>query len=113
MDTKNKVLMGAGAFVVLCIVVFGGLYLTRNFGKSDKQVSSETALATIDKLYDKVRPLVAQPVKSSIEYSDSKSTADELPDIDSSYPTVVRASTDLSVELCADQIGRASCRERV
>lgn len=99
MDTKNKILMGAGAFVVLCIVVFGGLYLTRNFGKSDKQVSSETALATIDRLYDKVKPSVAPPIKSSIEYSDNKSAADELPDIDSSYPTVVRAGTDLSVEL--------------
>ena len=34
MDTKNKILMGAGAFVVLCIVVFGGLYLSAKDRKS-------------------------------------------------------------------------------
>lgn len=79
---KKKIGILAVIVVVVCAVVFGGIYLTRNIGKSDKVISEESAQNKLSKMVNKISPDTAQPVKSPVEYDDTGDEASELPDID-------------------------------
>lgn len=85
-------------FGVVALLVFGGIYLTRNVGKSEKKVSKEQAEHKLEKMVKKIDPLKGIPVKSSVEYSDDDTSADELPDISNSK-IGVEASSDLYAEI--------------
>ncbi len=88
-------------FVVLALLVFGGAFLiislTDNAGKSQSQVSEENALASLDKLYQKIRVNTLQPTKGIVEL-DTVNIADTLPDIDK-YPAQVTNNTADFVEI--------------
>ena len=85
-------------FVVVAVCVFGGIYLTRNVGKSEKTVSKEQAEHNLEKMVKRIDPMMGKPVKSSVEYSDDDTSADELPDIENNTVGVY-ATTDLYAEI--------------
>ena len=84
--------------VVVCAAVFGGIYVTRNIGKSEKAVSEENAVARLGKMVSKIAPEKGTPKKSPIEYDSSDDEASELPDIDT-CPVVVNATTPFYAEI--------------
>ncbi|MBR3645307.1 MAG: VWA domain-containing protein [Lachnospiraceae bacterium] len=78
--------------------VFGGIYITRNLGKSQKTISKEQAEKNLERMIKNISPKKGKPVKSSVEYSDDDTTADELPDIKNNK-VGVKATTDLYAEI--------------
>lgn len=78
---KNRTLPVVIGIVVLCVVVFGGLRLTRNFGKTDSQISAESATQSFDSLYKRISPKKAKPIKASVDVDSDTADADELPDL--------------------------------
>lgn len=46
---KKKIGILAACAAAVCIIVFGGIYLTRNIGKSDKVISEEKASSKLTK----------------------------------------------------------------
>lgn len=95
---KGKYGVVAIIFAVMCILVFGGIYLTRNVGKSDRTVNTESANQKLDRLYNKVEPSIGNPTKSSVEYNGSEIEAVELPDIDT-CDVNTKATTSTYVEI--------------
>lgn len=96
----NKKTIGilAAVVILVCAAVFGGIYLTRNLGKSEKTISKENAGKRLSKMVEKIDPKTSKPVKSPIEYDSSENEAAELPDIDT-CPVGVKATTDLYAEI--------------
>ena len=84
--------------ILVCAAVFGGIYMTRHIGKSEKVVSKESAEKRLAKMVDKINPQTGTPAKSPIEYDETEDEADELPDIDT-CPIQVRASSKLYAEI--------------
>lgn len=84
--------------ILVCAAVFGGIYMTRHIGKSEKVVSKESAEKHLAKMVDKINPQTGTPAKSPIEYDETEDEADELPDIDT-CPIQVRASSKLYAEI--------------
>ncbi len=96
----NKKSIGILAVVVIivCAAVFGGIYATRNIGKSEKVISKESAAKRLSRMVDKIEPKEGKPVKSAIEYDESDNEAAELPDIDT-CTVGVEATTSLYAEI--------------
>lgn len=96
----NKKILGilAVVMIMVCAAVFGGIYMTRNLGKSKKEISKESAEKRLAKMVDKISPQTGTPVKSPIEYDEAEDEADELPDIDT-CPVQTTASTKLYAEI--------------
>ncbi|MCI9358560.1 MAG: VWA domain-containing protein [Lachnospiraceae bacterium] len=84
--------------ILVCAAVFGGIYMTRHIGKSEKVISKESAEKRLAKMVDKINPQTGTPAKSPIEYDETEDEADELPDIDT-CPIQVRASSKLYAEI--------------
>ena len=72
--------------IIVFIVVFLGISLTKNAGKSAKTVNAEEATATIQKYVKKIAPGTAQERKSAVELVNNE--IDELPEIDKNEVTV-------------------------
>ncbi len=74
-----------GLLIVIIVLVvglvFGGLYVTRNLGKSNKSVSSEDAMRKLNKYVDKIEPGTGTPTKSTVEYEGGDTTFQELPEL--------------------------------
>lgn len=85
-------------FGMVAMFVFGGIYITRNLGKSQKTISKEQAEKNLERMIKNISPKKGKPVKSSVEYSDDDTTADELPDIKNNK-VGVKATTDLYAEI--------------
>ena len=92
MAGKKNGATGRIVFVIALVLVFGlalgGLWVFRNFGKSDRVVGAEDAMRTIDRLYKSVDPDTASPIMEAVDVGDMLDEADELPDIDSCAITV-------------------------
>lgn len=88
--------------IILLVValVFGGLYLTRNFGKSTKSVSSEDAMRKLNKYVDKIEPGAGTPTRSTVQYAEGDTTFQELPALTDSS-VAVRENTRLYAEIFA------------
>ena len=85
---KKRVFVGL--FIGIIIVTgltFGILFATRNAGKSDRTISTETAQTRLADMYNKVEPTTADPIKSSIEYTEEDTAAEELPELDTNAVT--------------------------
>lgn len=95
---KRKIGVLVVAVVIVCVAVFGGIYLTRNIGKSDKAISEESAKSRLSKMVKTISPGTAKAVKSPIEYGEAEDAAAELPDIDTCEVNV-KATTDLYAEI--------------
>lgn len=94
----KKIGIVAASVVIMCVLVFGGIYLTRNIGKSEKTISKENAQERLEKMVDRIDPRTAEPVKSPIEYDSEEDDAAELPDIDT-CEVGTEASTELYAEI--------------
>lgn len=98
---KNKPAKTVVILAVIAVVVFGVVFgvisLTKNAGKTKDEVSSDTALTTLDKLYNKISPENIDPVKGNVDLEEAK-VDDSLPDI-SKYPAQVENTTDDFIEI--------------
>ncbi|MNW32509.1 von Willebrand factor type A domain protein [compost metagenome] len=87
--------------VLLVILVFGlvyiGVNLTSNLGKSKSQVTTEDAGKQLSKLYSKISVTTEEPVKGQIDLT-PVDVGDSLPDI-SKFPVVVDSTNDNNVEI--------------
>ncbi|NIK66601.1 vWA domain-containing protein [Paenibacillus sp. BK720] len=86
---------------VLLVVVFGlvyaGVTLTSNLGKSKAEVTAENAGDRLNKLYKAISPAAETPVKGQIDL-DPVDVASSLPDI-SKFPVTVNNANDNFVEI--------------
>lgn len=92
------------AFIILIViaaVVFGlvyfGITLTQNLGKTQTQITAEDASKKLDKMYKDIQVANAEPVKGQIDL-DPADIGDSLPDI-SKFPISVENTTDQFVEI--------------
>ncbi|MEF2967847.1 VWA domain-containing protein [Paenibacillus sp. M1] len=92
------------AFAILLIIaaavfaiVYFGITLTANLGKSETEITAEDAAKKLEKLYNDIRIATAEPVKGQIDL-DPVSVSDSLPDI-SKFPISVENTTDSFVEI--------------
>lgn len=95
-SVKPLIILGIIAIVVFA-VIYGGISLTQNLGKSKRVITTEKALETLDDLYGdlSVNEITPRKVPVNLEVSNLK---DVLPDI-SKYPAQVGNTTDLFVEI--------------
>jgi len=93
---KSFIVLAIIAVVVFALVYFG-INLTSNIGKSETQITTEDASKRLEKLYSKIRVTNAEPVKGQIDL-DPVNIADSLPDI-SKFPITVDNTTDSFVEI--------------
>lgn len=98
MDNKGKtiVVLGIIAVIVFALVYFG-ISLTSNLGKSKTEISSEDATKRLDKLFNNINVTTAEPIKGQIDL-DPVAIGDSLPDI-SKFPISVPNTTDTFVEI--------------
>jgi len=98
MANKGKaiVVLGVIAVIVFALVYFG-ISLTSNLGKSKTEISSEDAIKRLDKLYNNINVTTAEPIKGQIDL-DPVAIGDSLPDI-SKFPISVPNTTDTFVEI--------------
>ena len=96
---KKKGLLAVIILVVVALI-FGGLYVTRNLGKSTKSVGSEDAMRRLNKYVDKIEPGTGTPTKSTVEYAEGDTTLQELPELSDSG-IAVRENTQLYAEIFA------------
>ncbi|WP_059170448.1 VWA domain-containing protein [Bacillus sp. FJAT-27445] len=85
------------AVVVFFGVVYAGISLTSNLGKSKKQITAENAEAQLDKMYSKIDVTKGKPAKGQIDLNPAD-LAEELPDINK-FPVTVENSTESFVEI--------------
>lgn len=98
MNSKFKTIIILFAIsAVVFGIIYGGITITKNLGKSNQQVSSEKAEKTLNKLYSKITVNDVPAVKEPINLN-STSLQDTLPDINK-YPPQVQNSTDNFIEI--------------
>lgn len=90
-------LLSAIVLIIVFALVYAGVNLTSNLGKSKDQVTAEDAVKRLGKLYSHVSVTSADPVKGQIDL-DPVDVADTLPDI-SKFPITVDNTTDQYVEI--------------
>lgn len=95
---RKQMISLAAIFCLIVALVFGGIYVTRNLGKSEKVVTQEEATTKLAKMVKKIDPKEGSPVKSAVEYTEADTSADELPDIDT-CDVPVNAATSLYAEI--------------
>ncbi len=96
---KKRVIIGMGVgLVVIGALVFGILFLTRNAGKNERTISTETATQRMASMMREIDPATADPVKSSVEYTEKDTTAEELPDLNTNKVTA-EATTETFAEI--------------
>lgn len=83
--------------VVVFVLVYAGITLTSNLGKSQAEVDSEGAAKKINKIYKDIVVTTTDPIKGQVDL-DPVAVADSLPDI-SKFPISVENTTDLYVEI--------------
>lgn len=97
----NKTLKTLAILLGISLVVFGliyaGITLTSDLGKSQKTVSAENAQVTLDRLYKDITVNMVPARKEQVTI-ETTSVKDALPDI-SKYPPQVDNATDSYVEI--------------
>ncbi|WP_433942865.1 VWA domain-containing protein [Paenibacillus sp. SN-8-1] len=98
MAKKSKFFMiSALILIVVFALVYFGIKLTSNIGKTDTQVASEDASKDLTKLYSSLTVTKAEPVKGQIDLNPAD-IGESLPDI-SKFPITVDHTTDNFVEI--------------
>lgn len=99
MKKKNTVRLIA-IIAAVVVVVFAGLYLSRNLGKSGKDVSEADARKKLTRLVNSIDPGEGTPVKGQVSFNSGDTTFQELPDLtDSSI--VVKENSAAFAEIFA------------
>ena len=101
--------IGVLAIAVL-IAIFGGLFLSRNIGKSSKTISKEAASKSLEKMIRNIEPLTGMPTKGTVEYTGEDTTYDELPQLEDSS-IAVYPSTGAYAEIFASSEKTGSGRD--
>ncbi|MBQ9006875.1 MAG: substrate-binding domain-containing protein, partial [Atopobiaceae bacterium] len=101
-------LVFVGALVLVFALALGGLWFFRNFGKSDREVNSEDAARTIERLYKSIDPESAAPIKEAVDVSDMLDEADELPDIDTCEVTVNGGEAGVEIWASGEKSGNGT-----
>ncbi|MDF2671222.1 MAG: von Willebrand factor [Paenibacillus sp.] len=94
---KNKFFMLAGIVILVFGLVYLGVNLTSNMGKSKTQVASEDAGKRLNKLYSDISVTTEGPIKGQIDLNPAD-VAGSLPEI-SKFPITVENTTDSFVEI--------------
>jgi Ca-activated chloride channel family protein len=98
MAKKSKFFLLSGIIVLLVFtLVYLGVNLTSNLGKTKTQVNSEDASKQLSKLYSNISISTETPVKGQIDLNPAD-VAESLPDI-SKFPIAVDNTTDNFVEI--------------
>ncbi|MBD3108298.1 VWA domain-containing protein [Bacillus sp. AGMB 02131] len=98
MKKKNKfLLVSCSIIIAVFVLVYLGISLTENIGKSDIEITAEEAGDRLTKLYSKVKVRTAEPMKGQIDL-DPVDISEELPDI-SKFEISVDHTTDSYVEI--------------
>lgn len=97
MNKKIIAIVLALALVVGGVIAIG-IDQTKNHGKTRNTISQEEAMKNLDKLFKKVDIETASPQKAAID-SLTSNIADELPDIETSYPLTVTGTGDVNIEV--------------
>lgn len=98
MNSKFKpIIIVALIAIVVFGAVYGGISITKNLGKSDKQITSEKAEKELNKIYDKITVNNIPAKKEPVNFS-STSLQDSLPDINK-YPPQVQNTTENFIEI--------------
>jgi len=98
MRKKSKFFLISGFLVVLVFaLVYFGINLTSDLGKTKTQVSSEDAAKELSKLYSNIAVKTETPVKGQIDLNPAD-VAESLPDI-SKFPITVENTNDHFVEI--------------
>ncbi|MEK3877372.1 vWA domain-containing protein [Paenibacillus sp. FSL M7-0420] len=93
---KTLLILGIIAASVFALVYFG-ITLTSNLGKSKTEISAEDADKRLNRIYKDINVTSAEPVKGQIDL-DPASIGDSLPDI-SKFPISIESTTDSFVEI--------------
>lgn len=95
---KGKVFLVLGVIATFVfILVYAGINLTSNLGKTKTEVSSEDAAKKLNKVYNNISVSMVDPIKGQIDL-DPVELGDALPDI-SKFPISVDSTTDSFVEI--------------
>lgn len=98
MTKTSKFLLLSGILVIFVFaIVYFGVNLTSNLGKSKTQVTSEDAGKQLSKLYSEIAVTTEAPVKGQIDLNPAD-VGESLPDI-SKFPITVDNITDHYVEI--------------
>ncbi|MFD0681627.1 MULTISPECIES: vWA domain-containing protein [unclassified Paenibacillus] len=98
MPKKSKFFLLSGIIVIFVFVmVYAGVSLTSNFGKSKTQITSEDAAKQLKKFYSDISVATETPVKGQIDLNPIDVAA-SLPDI-SKFPITVNNTTENFVEI--------------
>ncbi|GAV10254.1 VWA domain-containing protein [Paenibacillus sp. NAIST15-1] len=97
MAGKKKLVISVFALIFVFILIYVGVTLTSNLGKSKSQVTTEDAAKQLNKLYANVSVSTEAPVKGQIDISPAD-VGDTLPDI-SKFPITVKNTTSQFVEI--------------
>ncbi len=97
-ENKGKIIGTMCLMAVLVAgVVGGGIVLTKNIGKSEREISKEEAMDDLPKLLKEIEILTAEPRKAKVQIG-STSLIDELPEI-TKYPLSVSGKGDIDIEI--------------
>jgi len=91
------VLLSVIILLLVFALVYLGINLTSNLGKTKTQVTAEDAAKRLNKLYSNIRINTAMPIKGQIDLNPAD-VAESLPDI-SKFPITVDNTTDNYVEI--------------
>ncbi len=99
MNENKKKIAGTMALMAVLVtgIVGGGMVLTKNIGKSAREISKEEAMEDLPKLLKKINVSEVQPRKAQVQIGTS-SLIDELPDI-SKYPLSVEGHGNIDIEI--------------
>lgn len=83
--------------ILFIVVLVGGLFLTKNIGKTSNQVNAENSKATLNKVLKNITVKDVEKVKGTVELEENNLES-ELPDIEK-YPLVVEGKGDINIEI--------------
>ena len=83
--------------ILFIVVVAGGLFLTKNIGKTSNQVNAENSKAALSKVLKNITVKDVEKVKGTVELEENNLES-ELPDIEK-YPLVVEGKGDINIEI--------------
>lgn len=93
------VIILAGIAIIVFAIIYGGIVLTQDIGKSPQNVSKEDAIDRLNNLYDDITVNNVQARKGQVNI-ESVNIEESLPDI-SKYPPKVEKTTENFVEIFA------------
>lgn len=101
--SKNKNVKSGVILVVVvlavALVVTAGITLTKNFGKTNSAISTEDAKNSMQKKLKKIQVTDMPLHPEQLTVNESLSTAEELPDIDKSYPIGIKGNGKVNIEI--------------